>query len=78
MAKEAEPRWTLQLVSTPDSKEADRVAARAKAAGYATTTVKENGQIKVRLKKAAPRSDADASAAKLKEAGFKPFAVKAN
>jgi len=77
-AKETEPRWTLQLVSTPDPKEADRVAARAKAAGYATTTVKENGQLKVRLKKAAPRTDADAAASKLKDAGFKPFAVKAD
>lgn len=70
-------RWTLQLVATPDAAEAKRVADRAKAAGFATTTVKEKGQVKVRLAKAADRAAMDKTAEKLKKAGFKPFAVKA-
>lgn len=70
-------RWTLQLVATPDAAEAKRVADRAKAAGFTTTTVKEKGQVKVRLAKAADRAAMDKTAEKLKKAGFKPFAVKA-
>jgi hypothetical protein len=69
--------WTLQLVATPDAAEARRVADRAKAAGFATTTVKEKGQVKVRLSKASDRAAMDRTAEKLKKAGFKPFAVKA-
>lgn len=70
-------RWTLQLVATPDAAEAKRVADRAKAAGFATTTVKEKGQVKVRLARAADRAAMDRTAEKLKKAGFRPFAVKA-
>jgi hypothetical protein len=68
--------WTLQLVSTSDPTEAKRVADKAKAAGFATTTLKEKGQVKVRLAKPADRATIDKTAEKLKKAGFKPFAVK--
>jgi len=68
--------WTLQLVATADAAEARRVADKAKAAGFATTTLKEKGQQKVRLAKAADRAAMDKTAEKLKKAGFKPFAVK--
>ncbi len=68
--------WTLQLVATADAAEAKRVADRAKAAGFATKTLKEKGQLKVRLSKAADRATTDKTAEKLKKAGFKPFAVK--
>lgn len=68
--------WTLQLVSTPDAAEAKRVADKAKAAGFATTTLKDKGQVKVRLAKPADRATIDKAAEKLKKAGFKPFAVK--
>lgn len=69
--------WTLQLVATSDPAEAQRVAAKAKAAGYATTTLKEKGQMKVRLAKPGDRAAMDKAAEKLAKAGFKPFAVKA-
>lgn len=69
--------WTLQLVSTADAAEAKKAAEKAKAAGFATTTVKEKGQLKVRLTKSADRATMDKSAEKLKKAGFKPFAMKA-
>ncbi len=69
--------WTLQLLATPDAAEAKRTAEKAKAAGYATTTLKEKGQFKVRLKASADRPAMDKTADKLKKAGFKPFAVKA-
>lgn len=76
--KEAEPEvWTLQLLATTDAAEAKRVADRARAAGFATTTVQEKGQIKVRLTKPADRATADKTAEKLKKAGFKPFPIKA-
>ena len=75
--KPAEPEaWTLQLVATAEAAEAKRVADKAKAAGFATTTVKEKGQLKVRLTKTSDRATADRTAEKLKKAGFKPFAVK--
>lgn len=70
-------RWTLQLVATADAAEAKRVADKAKAAGFATSTLKEKGQLKVRLTKAADRATMDKTAEKLKKAGFKPFALKA-
>lgn len=69
--------WTLQLMSTSDAAEAKRVADKAKAAGFATTTLKDKGQLKVRLAKSADRAAIDKTAEKLKKAGFKPFAVKA-
>jgi hypothetical protein len=75
-AAPAASRWTLQLVATPDAAEARRVAERAKAVGFATTTVKEQGQVKVRLSRAADRATLDRTAETLKKAGFKPFAVK--
>lgn len=73
---EATGRWTLQLVSTTDAAEAKRVADRAKAAGFATSTLKDKGQLKVRLAKPADRATTDKAEEKLKKAGFKPFAVK--
>ncbi|WP_243383867.1 SPOR domain-containing protein [Geothrix alkalitolerans] len=72
-----ESAWTLQLVSTSDAAEAKRVADKAKAAGFATTTLKDKGQLKVRLAKSADRAAIDKTAERLKKAGFKPFAVKA-
>ena len=72
----AGPRWTLQLVTTTDPTEIDRLAARAKAAGFATTVVKEKGTMKLRITQVGPREKIDAAAAKLKDAGFRPFAVK--
>ena len=75
--KPAEPEaWTLQLVATGDAAEAKRTAEKAKGAGFATTTVKEKGQLKVRLTKSTDRAAADKTAEKLKKAGFKPFPVK--
>ena len=70
-------RWTLQLVSTPDPQEAQRMAARVRAAGFPTATVSEKGLFKVRLATPAPRETMDATAQKLKNRGFKPFAMKA-
>ncbi len=74
---DANDRWTLQLISTPDAAEAKKVAAHAKAAGHPATMVKEKGVYKVRLTKITDRATADATAAKLKKAGLKSFAVKA-
>ena len=76
--KEVGGKWNLQLVATPDPKEADRVAAKAKAAGYATTLVKDHKLLKVRLAKPLPRADADIATTKLKEKGLKPYATKAD
>jgi cell division protein FtsN len=76
-APEAGERWTLQLVATPQKAEAERVAARAKAAGFPARVVLEDKAWKVRLTRAAPKEAADAAAEKLRAAGFKPFAVKA-
>lgn len=70
------PRWTLQLVTTTDPTEIDRLAARAKAAGFGTTVVKEKGAMKLRITQVGPREKIDAAATKLKDAGFRPFAVK--
>jgi cell division protein FtsN len=77
-AARTEDRWTLQLVSTPDAAEAKKVAAQAKAAGQPAAIVKDKGVYKVRLARTTDRATADATAAKLKKAGFKPFAVKAD
>lgn len=74
--KGAEGRWTLQLVSTSDAAEAKRVAEKAKAAGFVTTTVKDKGQLKVRLSQPLPRKQADEATAKLQAKGIKPFALK--
>lgn len=75
-AKKEEPKWTVQLVSTSDSAEAARIAAKAKAAGFATTTVKDKGAFKVRLAKPGSKADVDTLEAKLKGKGFKTFPVK--
>lgn len=69
-------RWTLQLVATSDAMEAKRVADRARAAGFSTTTLAERGQHKVRLARTGPRPDIDALAAKLQAKGLKSFPVK--
>jgi len=69
-------RWSAQIVSTSDSAEADRVAAKAKAAGFATTIRKDKGAYKVRLSKASSREDVDAAIAKLKGKGLSAFPVK--
>lgn len=74
--KADEGKWTVQLVSTPDEAEAQRIAARAKAAGFATTTVKDKTLYKVRLAKPGSRPDMDAAEEKLKAKGFKTFVVK--
>ncbi len=71
-------KWTLQLVATPEKAEADRVAARARAAGFPARTVKDGKAWKVRLAKAAPKEAADATAERMRSAGFKPFAVRAD
>jgi cell division protein FtsN len=71
------PRWTLQFMSTPDPREAQRLAARLKAAGFPATVVREKGINKVRLVKGGPRDSLDKAARSLKDKGFKPFAVKA-
>ena len=70
------PLWTLQLVSTPDQSEAQRMAAKARGAGFPTATVVQKGLYKVRLTQSGPRESADAAAQKLKNRGFRPFAVK--
>lgn len=75
-AAKEEPKWTLQLVSTSDSAEAARIAAKAKAAGFATTTVKDKGAFTVRLAKPGPKAEVDTLEAKLKGKGFKTFPVK--
>lgn len=74
--KGAEGRWTLQLVATPDAAEAKRVAEKAKAAGFTTTTVKDKTQLKVRLSQPLTRKQADEATAKLQAKGIKPFALK--
>lgn len=76
--KQGDPalRWTLQLISTPDPQEAQRMAAKAKAAGFPTATVAEKGLYKVRLAVPGPREAMDSTAVKLKNRGFKPFAMK--
>lgn len=74
-APEAE-LWTLQLVSTEEVAEAKLMADKAKATGFATTTVKEKGLLKVRLAKPGSRAAMDKIAERLKKAGFKPFAMR--
>lgn len=74
----AELRWTLQLVATPDAAEAMRVANKAKAAGFATTTLREQNQFKVRLAQSLPKAEADATAEKLKAKGIKSFPLQSH
>ncbi len=68
-------KWTLQLLSTPDKAEAERVAAKAKAAGFTAQVVKGKGLFKVRWNHAGTKPEVDTAATKMKAAGFKPFAV---
>jgi cell division protein FtsN len=70
--------FNLQLVATPDPKEAARVTAKAKAAGYATTIIQDGKLLKIRLAKPLPKADADIAATKLIEKGLKPFVTKAD
>ena len=63
-------------MATSDAAEAKRITAKAKAAGFATTTVKDGKQLKVRLAQASDRAAIDQATDKLKKAGLKPFAVK--
>lgn len=72
----APERWTLQLLSTKDAAEARKLAEKAKAAGFKTRIVKEDGLHKVRLDASGPKAALNAPSEKLKKAGFKPFAVK--
>ncbi|BDU78605.1 SPOR domain-containing protein [Mesoterricola sediminis] len=74
---EAEGLWVLQIVSTPDAAEAKAMLAKARAAGFQAQTVHEKNLYKVRVQPAAKRAVADATAKKLKNHGFKPFAVRA-
>lgn len=74
---EAPPeKWTLQLIASKDAAEAKRVADKAKAAGFSTTTVKEGGLHKVRLAKPTDKAALDKPADKLKKAGLKTSPVK--
>ena len=73
---EGASHWNLQLVSTPDSSEAQRMAARARNAGFPTVTVSEKGLFKVRLTQTGSRDTMDATALKLKSRGYKPFAIR--
>jgi cell division protein FtsN len=69
--------WTLQLISTPDSSEAQRMLARVRSAGFPATVVQEKGLFKVRLTQTGTRDAVDATANRLKNRGFKPFPMKA-
>jgi cell division septation protein DedD len=69
-------RWTLQLISTPDQEEAKRMAAKAQDAGFPAQVVSEKGLFKVRLLQSQDRTDADATATRLRNRGFRPFAMK--
>jgi cell division septation protein DedD len=73
---ESGPRWTLQLISTPDQDEAQRMAGRVRAAGFPAGVIIDKGLFKVRLVQSGPRDSVDATAVKLKNRGFKPFAMK--
>jgi len=69
-------RWTAQLVSTSDPTEADRVVAKAKAAGFSANLLKEKGAIKVRLAKSSSKAEVDAVIQKVKAKGLNAFPVK--
>jgi len=68
--------WVLQVVSTPDQDEAQRVAVKVRAAGFPAAVVADKGLFKVRLISPGAREAVDAIALKLKVRGFKPFAIK--
>ena len=70
------PRLSMAVAKAAPNRGHGGVATKAKAAGFATATLKEKGQLKVRLTATADRPAMDATAEKLKKAGFKPFAVK--
>ena len=74
--KPAAELWTLQLVAATTPADAKRVADKAKAAGFATSTVKEKGLHKVRLTKPMERPALDRTAEKLKKAGLRSSPVK--
>ena len=68
--------WTLQLISTPDQDEAQRMVAKARASGFPAAVIAEKGLFKVRLAQNGPRETMDAVSLKLKNRGFKPFAIR--
>jgi len=69
-------RWTLQVMSTPDPSEAQRMIAKIRAAGFPATMVSDRGLFKVRLSQSGSRDAMDATTLKLKNRGFKPFPIK--
>ena len=69
-------RWTTQLISTPDISEAQRMMGKVQASGFSAVIVTERGLFKVRLTKTCSREGVDATMVKLKNRGFKPFAVR--
>jgi cell division septation protein DedD len=73
---EAPGHWAIQLVSTPDGAEAKTVLAKARASGYTAETITEKGLHKVRLTTPMKRDAADTAIQKLRNRGFKPFAIK--
>jgi len=70
-------RWTLQLISTPDQAEAQRMALKVRAAGFPAAVITDKGLFKVRLTQPVAREAVDSTAQKLKNRGFKPFPMKA-
>lgn len=76
-AKEAEePLWVVQVLSTPDAAEAKATLGKVRAAGFEAQTVHEKDLYKVRLTPPMKRPAADSAAKKLKNRGFKPFALR--
>lgn len=69
-------RWTTQLISTPDFSEAQRMVGKIQAAGFSAVVISEKGLFKVRLSKVGSREMVDGIMTKLKNRGFKPFAIR--
>ena len=68
--------WVIQLISTPDLAEAQRMANKAQAAGFYALVISDKGLFKVRLTKVGNKELIDAIMVKLKSKGFKPFVTK--
>ena len=75
---EAGKGYAVQVAAVRDRAEAERIAARLKAKGYATyITSPAPGMFRVRVGKFEVLRDADAAAARLeKEEQFKPWITK--
>jgi len=73
---EGEALWIVQVLSTPDAAEAKAALAKVRAAGFEAQTVRDKDLYKVRVTPPAKRAAADATAKKLKNRGFKPFALR--